>query len=368
MRQRVQGNAPDKRHNRVLDFLVLGLVFLVVVTTADVASSAQVKIVHQDGTVDEITTSGATPQIQVQQGDKIEVLNATLTSATVDGNNYVVTMTDPSGTMEITFVDLFLLLETVDPTTTPADAVGAETTVLVIGETAITSIVDALRSIPSDGSGSGDTSEVTDRSIKAARVFAGPDQYPPLKFAAYGIMAFPLRASEFNRDRHLMICRAYVAGILTSRTLTNLGISHTQQMFTTWPVTTNAVADDLNRTPPSFYAGVCKFAVDSYGLEVAAQALRDAELANVDTSGRGPYLLAWSPPSKKGMREALVLVSDLSNVTTEEQAQQMLRSWTRRIEQTPGLWRNGWNKERLRIEIRHWVDRYGPGILTMFEQ
>ncbi|NNE82536.1 MAG: hypothetical protein HKN28_01055, partial [Alphaproteobacteria bacterium] len=104
---------------------------------------AQVRITHQDGTVDEITTSGATQQIQVQQGDKIEVVNATLTSATVDGNNYVVTLTDPSGTVEITFVDLFLLLATGDPTTTAAD--GA--TSLFIGETEIASIGDALSQV-----------------------------------------------------------------------------------------------------------------------------------------------------------------------------------------------------------------------------
>jgi hypothetical protein len=72
---------------------------------------AQVRISHQDGTVDEITTSSATEQINVQQGDKIEVVGATLRDATVDGNNYVVTLVDPDGSIvEITFVDLFLLL------------------------------------------------------------------------------------------------------------------------------------------------------------------------------------------------------------------------------------------------------------------
>ncbi|MHC5112226.1 MAG: beta strand repeat-containing protein [Planctomycetota bacterium] len=110
---------------------------------------AQVRITHQDGTVDEITTSGATQQIQVQQGDKIEVVNATLTSATVDGNNYVVTLTDASGTVEITFVDLFLLLATGDPTTTVADG----STSLFIGETEIASIGDALSQVATAAGG-----------------------------------------------------------------------------------------------------------------------------------------------------------------------------------------------------------------------
>ena len=105
---------------------------------------AQVRIEHSDGTVDIITTSGATEEIIVRQGDKIEVLNATLTSATVDGNNYVVTLDDSDGgTIQITFVDLFLLLAEGDPTTT-----------LVIGETTIASIVDALSEFaPAAGGG-----------------------------------------------------------------------------------------------------------------------------------------------------------------------------------------------------------------------
>ena len=103
---------------------------------------AQVRISHQDGTVDTITTTGATEEILVQQGDKIEVLGASLREATVDGNNYVVTLADDDGgTVQITFVDLFLLLAVGDPATTPA---APDATTLVIGETSIASIGQAL--------------------------------------------------------------------------------------------------------------------------------------------------------------------------------------------------------------------------------
>ena len=81
------------------------------------------------------------------------MLNAKFTSATVDGNNYVVTVEDPDGAIvQITFVDLFLLLAVGDPTTTPAD----EVTSLVIDETEIASIGDALGAIAPAAGASGD--------------------------------------------------------------------------------------------------------------------------------------------------------------------------------------------------------------------
>lgn len=46
--------------------------------------------------------------------------------------------------------------------------------------------------------------------VTTSRIFAGPNQYPPKEFAAYGILAFRSRSSSYDRDRHLMICNAYV--------------------------------------------------------------------------------------------------------------------------------------------------------------
>jgi hypothetical protein len=51
----------------------------------------------------------------------------------------------------------------------------------------------------------------TEARVIASRLFAGPDQYPPEEFAAYGILAFRSRASSQDRARHLMICEAYAA-------------------------------------------------------------------------------------------------------------------------------------------------------------
>ena len=61
-----------------------------------------------------------------------------------------------------------------------------------------------------------------------------------------------------------------------------------------------------------------------------------------------------------------MLVINLSSVTTYGQAQQILAEWSRDIEQNPELWKDGWDIEKLRLEIRLWVDKYGAQILTLF--
>ena len=148
------------RRSVVANVSLLGFALFVAVTTAMLptfASAAEVRITHLDGKVDVITTSSATQEISVRQGDKIEVLNATLTSATISGGNsedYIVTLSEPSGTVEITFVGLFLLFAVGDPATSPAGADNPPT-ILIVGETEISHIGDALSQISTAVGGGG---------------------------------------------------------------------------------------------------------------------------------------------------------------------------------------------------------------------
>lgn len=198
-------------------------------------------------------------------------------------------------------------------------------------------------------------------SVTASRIFASPNQYPPREFAAYGILAFPSRPSPYDRDRHLMICNEYVA---TLPRASELAIPPATQMVTVWPVNSDYYSNWLNQLLNQEY--ICQIAVDNYDLVFAQQALKDAEIVGVNTTGTGPFLLAWSPATDKGKRDALVLVSDLSDVMTYEQAHKIFLAWSRDIERDPKLWSNGWNIERLRSKIRYWVDKYGSKSLAVF--
>jgi hypothetical protein len=196
--------------------------------------------------------------------------------------------------------------------------------------------------------------------VISSRLFAGPSQYPPAEFTAYGIVAFRTRASAHDFARHRMICEAYLSSLPHSSEVSTAII---QQIVTIWPLSTNEIASLLNKIPTP---NICDAAVEYYGLVTSLEAIKDAESTGVKISGLGPFLLAWSPSASKGKHDALVLVLDLSRVTTYEQAQAMFLKWSREIENNPELWLNGWNVESLRVAARFWVDEYGPKVLSLF--
>jgi hypothetical protein len=212
---------------------------------------------------------------------------------------------------------------------------------------------------PSRGIAGGGGSGGDGGKIRASRLFAGPGQFPPEAFAAYGIVAFRARASSGERDRYLMLCEAYVAALPRRD---ELDLPDEEQMVTVWPIADNATADALNevRGPDS-----CATAVDRYGLATSLQAIRDAGDDRVGRDRRGPFLLAWSPSSDKGKPDALMLVADLTDVTTYPQAEALFVLWRDDIEANPDYWDDGWDVEQLRLAIRLWVDRYGSQIFTV---
>ena len=73
-------------------------------------------------------------------------------------------------------------------------------------------------------------------------------------------------------------------------------------------------------------------------------------------NGRGPFLLAWSPGSDKGKPDVLVLVSDLSDVVSPEQANLEMRYWKREIVDQPALWSDGWTLEAMQRALQRWSD------------
>ncbi len=208
------------------------------------------------------------------------------------------------------------------------------------------------------GRETGETTREVAARVRASRLFAGPEQYPPTAFAAYGIVAFPARASRADRERHEMLCEAYVANLPRTD---ELGLPVEQQMVTVWPVTEDKIADDLNGAPGR---PPCETAVRNYGLPAALQAIRDVG-PRLGPPGRGPFLLAWSPATGKGDPDAIVLIADLSDVTTAEQAATIFALWRQDIEANPALWDQGWDLEALRIGIRLWVDRVGTQIFAV---
>jgi chemotaxis protein MotB len=194
-----------------------------------------------------------------------------------------------------------------------------------------------------------------------SRLFAGPTQYPPRQFAAYGIIAFTSRAMPDDRLRDEMFCNAYIASLPFFK---EVPTPIKDQMVTVWPIEANSTAYQINVMARG--DRLCKEAVRAYGLVAALNAINDAKHSNAEVGGVGPFVLAWSPSEQKGRSDALVLVSDLSDITTYAQAKQVFVQWASDIVENPELWRKGWNTEKLKFVIRLWADKYGPRILKLF--
>lgn len=176
--------------------------------------------------------------------------------------------------------------------------------------------------------------------VSATRGFAGPSQFPPEEFSAYGILAFKRRASMFDRDRHLMICEAYLSALPHE---TEVEGATADQMITIWPIGTDAMADRLNTLDR---AETCTEAVDNYGLVQAQNAIRilgdyNAAEGQYDLSERGPFLIAWAPTSKILEEGSAALVVDLSEADTYEDAVYWLDLWRDKIQDSPEVWSDG---------------------------
>jgi peptidoglycan hydrolase-like protein with peptidoglycan-binding domain len=195
--------------------------------------------------------------------------------------------------------------------------------------------------------------------IKASRLFAGPEDFPPANFAAYGILAFKSKASDPDKSRHIAICRAFINSI---RPFDEIPTPIKFQMATVWPVSTREMAQRLGRASDD---EICDIAVANYGIVAADSAIRHAELAGADIRGIGPYLLAWSPSTTKGREDAIVLLADLSTIDEYIPALRIMLEWVRDIERDPSLWSSGWRLEKARRILQQWFDRRGTQLLSI---
>jgi hypothetical protein len=212
---------------------------------------------------------------------------------------------------------------------------------------------------PASGSGQPRNGRV-DAVVRASRTFVAPGQYPPEQFAAYGIVAFPSRPNRASRERYILVCREYWSALSAS---SELDIPPDQQMVTVWPVATLETAEYLS--VPGAEEN-CEQAVDDYHLGTAQTAIRHAEIADGEPrSRRGPYLLAWAPPTEKGHEGVLVLSIDLSSANAPEHFADSFRRWREQIEMQPELWQRGWSVDEVRNAIRDWVDDVGNKIATL---
>jgi len=195
-------------------------------------------------------------------------------------------------------------------------------------------------------------------TFKAYRIFAGPTQYPPKDYAAYGIIAFPIKASSIEeRQRHETICRAYVESLKVSF---GLPLPKAEQMVTVWPVSEDSLATQLTHSNTNT---VCPIAVEQYNLQAGQNAIKAANNRGLGLSSIGPFLIGWAPTQGQ---QSKIMAIDLKNVANATQAGQVMLKWISDIEQSPEVWREGWDLEIIRLTVQQWVDKTGILVLSYF--
>jgi hypothetical protein len=191
--------------------------------------------------------------------------------------------------------------------------------------------------------------------LTASRNFLKPSDIPPAGFGAYGMVAFTaLPTDEESRGRLTKICKSFLASLPPTAELPP-SITPRDQMVTIWPL------DDPRA--PAAQAGDCDYLTGNYALFAGQSAINDASDRKHRLDGRGPYLIGWSPSNMRGVKDAVVLVIDLSSYDTQDSFDAEFRLWEREIVENPALWRNGFSIQNMRLAVREFADRYGQSIL-----
>ena len=193
----------------------------------------------------------------------------------------------------------------------------------------------------------------------ASRAFAAPQEYTPDTYAIYSIVAFPSGHTSESKHRYLRICEGYVASVDHFSFLRDqYGILLHDQIVIVWPISIKTTADILNDAEQA----ACDTAVESYDMYRGRHAIdRVSHATGKKLDAEGPYLIAWGPSAASG--ESIVVVDDLSSVTTAAEATRMFRRWRSEVEKDPTTWKA---PTKFRDKVRRWFDRWGTIGLEAF--
>jgi hypothetical protein len=190
------------------------------------------------------------------------------------------------------------------------------------------------------------------RGLRPVSAFLPAGAIPPPGVAAYGIIAFTALPTDASRDRLTKVCLSYLATLPFQNSLPD-SVPLSDQMITFWPT---------RATPPP--DPNCSWLIDNYDLFGGVSAIQDASDQGHPIRGRGPFLIGWSPSTARGVKDAVVLVVDLSPFEAQDSFDQQFEFWRQEIVENPSVWHNGFSTERLRLAIRDFADSHGSEIMS----
>jgi hypothetical protein len=201
------------------------------------------------------------------------------------------------------------------------------------------------------------------------RLFTAGDAKIPQGYGAIAIVVFPRAPlDDADRDRAMRICRAYV-GVLPDSAAVRAIDPNQPQMVTVWPRRDlSSYASVPSPSDEAALVALCGKAVQNYYYEAAQTWLSHVpSRAKIGSDRRGPFLIAWAPPSDLGDPRNPILVFDLSDFDEQDAIGDAFTLWKERIEADPSLWEGGWDLTRWRLFTRAGLDHYGPKIMAAIE-
>lgn len=210
------------------------------------------------------------------------------------------------------------------------------------------------------------TTEYAYTAPLGTRLFTPPIYEIPKGYGAVAVLAFPHPpADDDERARYRAACVAYVT-VLPDSAVASAFAPDRPQMVTLWP------RDDLQtamsvQAPGSAaeLSRLCAAAVEHYAYLAADGWLSQLpRTVAFDRAARGPFLVAWAPPTARGRPNVPILRYDLSDFAASSEFVDGFTLWKNEIEDDPSLWASGWNLTRWKLKTRALSDRYADRILA----
>jgi hypothetical protein len=212
-------------------------------------------------------------------------------------------------------------------------------------------------------SGSGDFAST---APLGTRLFTPPIYDLPKGYGAVAVLAFPHPPTDDDeRARYRAACVAYVT-VLPDSAVASAFAPDRPQMVTLWP------RDDLQtaisvQAPGSAaeLSRLCAAAVEHYAYLAADGWLSQLpRTVAFDRAARGPFLVAWAPPTARGRPNVPILRYDLSDFAAASEFVDGFSLWKNEIEDDPSLWASGWNLTRWKLKTRALSDHYAERIFA----
>ena len=191
--------------------------------------------------------------------------------------------------------------------------------------------------------------------LRPTRAYMRASDIPPRGVAAYGVVALRALPTPVTQSRLAMVCQSFLASLPRQDSLPR-SVSLAEQMVTVWPLG--------DPSAPQARSEDCSYLTQHYDLFGGLSAIEDARSPDHPLTGRGPYLIGWSPSGMRGVKDAVVLVLDMSRYDSQESFDEVFQLWQQKIVENPDLWRKGFDVESLKLALRDFSDHYGNDILS----